>query len=218
MKSSFLIAVDGVDGVGKTSFIKAFQKQAFQARRDGNVDVRVDVVVPSYEGLPYQRYLYEWNDFFYYEMANAVALKKAEDLLMGEKARYHFILFDRSYYSYSVYQKKGIPCGTNFYDYYVVMVDAASTIFDRLERRSPKEAKKLGLFRVQDVDGLFRGLASKVSQEGKTEGTLFDLARESPGECDSFQTLYEKKSEEIMNFLTKFFGKDYNEKSLLTSF
>lgn len=158
MTINHLISVDGVDGVGKTTFINELKKHcaAYCYDKFGlNVGVAIVSPVRPLEGaVNYEsaKTLYEAYDFLdsikltsketldaYMALANAAALVAAQSVERSFPGFDRVLtLFDRSFFSYWIYRRRGDLADADlphFYDCNIVLTDSAQAIAKRVAER-----------------------------------------------------------------------------------
>jgi thymidylate kinase len=158
MTINHLISVDGVDGVGKTTFINELKKHcaAYCYDKFGlNVGVAIVSPVRPLEGaVNYEsaKTLYEAYDFLdsikltsketldaYMALANAAALVAAQSVERSFPGFDRVLtLFDRSFFSYWICQRRGDLADADlphFYDCNIVLTDSAQAIAKRVAER-----------------------------------------------------------------------------------
>lgn len=215
MTRKIFISVDGVDGVGKSTFIKTFRKRAFDYGAENSVDIRPFLISPVKNaseaandvGLALlaslRPYLLNQDKRTYYELSNALALLDVEQRLFpAEDGRCDVAIyvFDRSYYSHIVYQDVCKPTHNRyFYDRAVFLVDDPDPIWERLKKRSPAEAEEFGIARLYEYNAQFSYIAHDLEELFDDFATMLDLSKEDKDRpCEE---IYREYSDKILESL-----------------
>lgn len=215
MTRKIFISVDGVDGVGKSTFIKTFRKRAFDFGAENSVDIRPFLISPVKNaseaandvGLALlaslRPYLLNQDNRTYYELSNALALLDVEQRLFpAEDGRCDVAIyvFDRSYYSHIVYQNLFESTHTRlFYDRAVFLLDDAASIYERLKKRSPEEAKELGFALLSEYNNHFKCVAHDLEILFNDFATTIDLSKENKER--PYEEIYREYSDKILESL-----------------